>query len=78
MFILFQELTTNLTAHRLQSVKNESTKINYRNTDGNNILTVGKKEFSHADHQLKFKELWVNSIIWETKFKKCNFNFDLH
>ncbi|XP_030240785.1 inositol polyphosphate-5-phosphatase A isoform X2 [Drosophila navojoa] len=57
-----KELTTNLTAHRLQSVKNESTKINYRNTDGNNILTVGKKEFSHADHQLKFKELWLKEF----------------
>ncbi|XP_030081603.1 inositol polyphosphate-5-phosphatase A isoform X2 [Drosophila hydei] len=57
-----KELTANLTAHRLQSVKNESTKINYRNSDGNNILTVGKKEFSHADHQLKFKELWLKEF----------------
>ncbi|KRF80901.1 uncharacterized protein Dvir_GJ26059, isoform B [Drosophila virilis] len=54
-----KELTANLTAHRVQSVKNENTKINYRNSDGNNILTVGKKEFCHADHQLKFKEFWL-------------------
>ncbi|XP_032597655.1 inositol polyphosphate-5-phosphatase A isoform X2 [Drosophila grimshawi] len=57
-----KELTTNLTAHRVQSIKNESTKMNYRNSDGNNILTVGKKEFSHADHQLKFKEHWLKEF----------------
>ncbi|XP_030557498.1 inositol polyphosphate-5-phosphatase A isoform X3 [Drosophila novamexicana] len=57
-----KELTANLTAHRVQSVKNENTKINYRNSDGNNILTVGKKEFCHADHQLKFKEFWLKEF----------------
>jgi len=57
--ILLQELTENLTPHRVQNVKNENDKIHYRNSTGNNVLTVGKKEFSHADHQLKFKEDWV-------------------
>ncbi|XP_064546977.1 inositol polyphosphate-5-phosphatase A isoform X1 [Drosophila montana] len=57
-----KELTANLTVHRVHSVKNENTKINYRNSDGNNILTVGRKEFCHADHQLKFKELWLKEF----------------
>ncbi|KAH8276948.1 hypothetical protein KR026_002686 [Drosophila bipectinata] len=54
-----KELTQNLTAHRVQNIKNENDKINYRNSTGDNVLTVGKKEFSHADHQLKFKEDWL-------------------
>uniref|UniRef100_A0A1I8PUM0 inositol-polyphosphate 5-phosphatase n=1 Tax=Stomoxys calcitrans TaxID=35570 RepID=A0A1I8PUM0_STOCA len=52
-------LTENLTTHRVQSAKSDNTKIHYRNSSGDNILTVGKKEFSHADHQLKFKESWL-------------------
>ncbi|XP_055901812.1 inositol polyphosphate-5-phosphatase A isoform X2 [Eupeodes corollae] len=54
-----KELTENLTAHRVQSIKHDSTKVHYRNTDGDNVLTVGKKEFNYADHQLKFKEAWL-------------------
>ncbi|KAL7740185.1 hypothetical protein ACLKA6_003891 [Drosophila palustris] len=57
-----KELTANLVAHRVQSIKTENTKIHYRNSIGNNILTVGKKEFSHADHQLKFKEYWLKKF----------------
>ncbi|XP_030370096.1 inositol polyphosphate-5-phosphatase A isoform X2 [Scaptodrosophila lebanonensis] len=57
-----KELTQNLTIHRVQSVKNENTKVHYRNITGNNVLTVGKKEFSHADHQLKFKEDWLKNF----------------
>ena len=40
-------------------MRNDCTKVHYRNAGGDNILTVGKKEFNHADHQLKFKEPWV-------------------
>ncbi|XP_052858021.1 inositol polyphosphate-5-phosphatase A isoform X1 [Drosophila gunungcola] len=57
-----KELTENLTPHRVQNVKNENDKIHYRNSTGNNVLTVGKKEFSHADHQLKFKEDWLKKF----------------
>ncbi|KAH8342094.1 hypothetical protein KR059_011955 [Drosophila kikkawai] len=57
-----KELTQNLTAHRVQNTKNENDKIHYRNSTGNNVLTVGKKEFSHADHQLKFKEDWLKKF----------------
>ncbi|XP_061399456.1 inositol polyphosphate-5-phosphatase A [Musca vetustissima] len=59
---VIKELTENLTAHRVQSTKNDNTKIYYRNSDGDNILTIGKKEFSHADHQLKFKEPWLKKF----------------
>lgn len=45
--------------HRVQHVKSDNTKVQYRNSDGTNVLTVGKKEFSHAEHQTKFKEDWV-------------------
>ncbi|XP_020817353.1 type I inositol 1,4,5-trisphosphate 5-phosphatase isoform X1 [Drosophila serrata] len=57
-----KELTQNLTAHRVQNIKNENDKIHYRNSTGDNVLTVGKKEFSHADHQLKFKEDWLKKF----------------
>ncbi|XP_034111841.1 inositol polyphosphate-5-phosphatase A isoform X2 [Drosophila albomicans] len=57
-----KELTANLVAHRVQSIKTDNTKIHYRNSIGNNILTLGKKEFSHADHQLKFKEYWLKNF----------------
>uniref|UniRef100_A0A336MJR1 inositol-polyphosphate 5-phosphatase n=1 Tax=Culicoides sonorensis TaxID=179676 RepID=A0A336MJR1_CULSO len=56
---VIKELTENLTMHRVQNVKNDNTKVHYRNSDGDNVLTVGKKEFSHSEHQTKFKEEWV-------------------
>lgn len=46
--------------HRVQNVKSDNTKVHYRNLDGDTVLTVGKKEFSHSEHQLKFKEEWVS------------------
>ena len=45
------------------NVKNDHTKVQYRNLDGNNVLTVGKKEFTHIEHQIKFKESWVSVLI---------------
>lgn len=60
---MLQELTENLTMHRIQHVKSDNTKVQYRNEDGTNVLTVGKKEFSHAEHQTKFKEDWVMKIF---------------
>ncbi|KAM7360844.1 inositol polyphosphate-5-phosphatase A isoform 1-T3 [Cochliomyia hominivorax] len=59
---VIKELTENLTAHRIQSMKSDCTKVHYRNSGGDNILTVGKKEFNHADHQLKFKESWLKKF----------------
>lgn len=46
--------------HRVQNAKSDNTKVHYRNSDGDNVLTVGKKEFSHSEHQTKFKEEWVS------------------
>ncbi|KAL5284584.1 INPP5A family protein [Megaselia abdita] len=56
---LVKKLTEHLTTHRIQSVKNDSTKLQFRNSLGDNVLTVGKKEFTHNDHQSTFKEEWM-------------------
>lgn len=50
----------------MHGLQNDCTKVHYRNSLGDNILTVGKKEFNHADHQLKFKEAWVGEILVKT------------
>lgn len=44
------------------NVKNDHTKVQYRNDNGTNVLTVGKKEFNHIDHQIKFKESWLQQF----------------
>lgn len=55
-------MTENLNALRLQGRKNaDHTKVQYKNNDGDLILSVGKKEFSHSDHQKIFKQEWVNN-----------------
>uniref|UniRef100_A0A1I8M351 inositol-polyphosphate 5-phosphatase n=1 Tax=Musca domestica TaxID=7370 RepID=A0A1I8M351_MUSDO len=59
---VIKELTQNLTAHRIQSTKNDNTKIYFRDSEETNILTIGKKEFNHIDHQLKFKESWLRKF----------------
>lgn len=56
----FQKLTEELSIHRILNVKNDHYKVQYRNADGQNVLTIGKKEFAHAEHQIKFKESWVS------------------
>lgn len=58
-----KKLTEDLTKHRIQSAKTDSTKVQYRNADGLNVLTVAKKEFTHIDHQTKFKESWVSLLL---------------
>lgn len=45
--------------HRIASAKSDSTKVQYRDSDGANVLTVGKKEFNHHD-QSTFKGSWVS------------------
>ncbi|XP_063703306.1 uncharacterized protein LOC134833062 isoform X2 [Culicoides brevitarsis] len=62
---VIKELTENLTMHRVQNAKSDNTKVHYRNSDGDNILTVGKKEFSHSEHQTKFKEEWLRKFDLE-------------
>lgn len=39
-----------------------NSKKQYRDKDGKNILTIGKKEFQHIDHQNKFRGEWVSFL----------------
>ncbi|KAJ0170909.1 hypothetical protein K1T71_013681 [Dendrolimus kikuchii] len=56
-----KKVTEELSACRLQNGANvDSTKLQYRSEkDGRLVLTVGKKEFAHADHQKIFREPWL-------------------
>lgn len=54
-----QKLAEDLTIHRILNVKNDHYKVQYRDGDAQNVLTIGKKEFHHVEHQTKFKESWV-------------------
>ncbi|XP_055622006.1 uncharacterized protein LOC129765610 isoform X2 [Toxorhynchites rutilus septentrionalis] len=58
---VIKKLTEDLTEHRVQNPKNDSTKVQYRDSDGANVLTVGKKEFNHTD-QSTFKENWLRQF----------------
>ncbi|XP_035783040.1 inositol polyphosphate-5-phosphatase A-like isoform X3 [Anopheles albimanus] len=60
---VIKKLTEDLTMHRIQNTasKPDSTKVQYRDSDGVNVLTVGKKEFSHCD-QSTFKEQWLRQF----------------
>ncbi|XP_055587731.1 inositol polyphosphate-5-phosphatase A isoform X1 [Uranotaenia lowii] len=55
---VIKKLTEDLTMHRIPNAKNDSTKVQYRDPDGSNVLTVGKKEFNHTD-QSTFKQSWL-------------------
>lgn len=56
--VVTQKLAEDLTIHRILNVKNDHYKVQYRDAE-QNVLTIGKKEFHHVDHQIKFKESWV-------------------
>uniref|UniRef100_A0A182UB36 inositol-polyphosphate 5-phosphatase n=1 Tax=Anopheles melas TaxID=34690 RepID=A0A182UB36_9DIPT len=58
---VIKKLTEDLTMHRVQNTKNDSTKVQYRDATGTNVLTVGKKEFFHCD-QSTFKEGWLRQF----------------
>lgn len=55
-FLTFlQKLTVGLTTTRVQNLKNnEYTKLQFSNEESKLVLTVGKKEFNHFDHQTVF------------------------
>lgn len=36
--------------------------VEYKTADGATVLSVGKKEFNHAEHQTKFKEEWLRKF----------------
>ncbi|XP_063389262.1 uncharacterized protein LOC134675047 [Cydia fagiglandana] len=55
-----KKVTEELTACRLQNGNaTESSRLQYRGPDGRIVLTVGKKEFAHQDHQKIFREPWL-------------------
>ncbi|XP_068625514.1 uncharacterized protein 5PtaseI [Battus philenor] len=56
-----KKVTEELTACRLQNGANvDSSKLQYRaKSDDRVVLTVGKKEFAHVDHQKIFREPWL-------------------
>lgn len=58
-FYRLQKLAEDLTIHRVLNVKNDHHKVQYRDSNAQNVLTIGKKEFHHVEHQTKFKESWV-------------------
>ncbi|XP_053677983.1 uncharacterized protein LOC128728387 [Anopheles nili] len=58
---VIKKLTEDLTMHRVHNTKNDSTKVQYRDSAGSNVLTVGKKEFFHCD-QSTFKENWLRQF----------------
>lgn len=58
-----QKLAEDLTIHRILNVKNDHYKVQYRDANAQNVLTIGKKEFHHLEHQIRFKESWVKKTI---------------
>ncbi|KAF5273923.1 hypothetical protein FQA39_LY01038 [Lamprigera yunnana] len=65
---VIKKLTEGLTTTRIQNHKNgDFTKLQYTNDDSQLILTIGKKEFKHSDHQSLFLQ---NTDTWLKKFDK--------
>lgn len=66
--VLLQKLTEGLTTNRIQNNKNnEYTKLQYTNEESEPVLTVGKKEFNHTEHQTIFlnpSETWVSNFFY--------------
>ncbi|XP_037295877.1 uncharacterized protein LOC115449445 isoform X2 [Manduca sexta] len=56
-----KKVTEDLSASRVQNGTNvESSKLQYRCKDDDRVvLTIGKKEFAHVDHQKVFREPWL-------------------
>lgn len=61
---IFQKLTEGLTTTKIPHHKsNDLTKLQFHNEDNKLVLTVGKKEFNHFEHQdvfLKSDGSWVS------------------
>lgn len=73
-----QKLAEDLTIHRILNVKNDHYKVQYRDGEAQNVLTIGKKEFHHVEHQSKFKESWVSHkpIYKRHRFSKIFIQLD--
>lgn len=62
-----QRLAERLTAHRLPAAEaaagkrsESAVRVQYCDAAGEAVLTIGKKEFVHREHQAVFKEDWVS------------------
>lgn len=78
-----KKLTEGLTPVRIQNnKKTEFTKVQYNNDDSETVLTVGKKEFNHSDHQnifLENDECWLKEFDREpTAFTTTLCEFPVH
>ncbi|XP_050304592.1 inositol polyphosphate-5-phosphatase A isoform X2 [Anthonomus grandis grandis] len=63
---VIRTLTNGLTKTRVQNTKNnDQTKLHFNNEENDLILSVGKKEFSHNDHEKVFLD-----FDWLKKFDK--------
>ncbi|KAF2902035.1 hypothetical protein ILUMI_04134 [Ignelater luminosus] len=79
---VIKKLTEGLTTTRIQNNKNgEHTKLQYTDDKSQLILTVGKKEFNHSDHQTVFlsnSDSWLKGFDRELEaFKNHMTEFDV-
>lgn len=58
-FLICQNLTRDLIERRIPNQKNDATKVQFSDADGGVKLTVGKKEFTHAEHNEIFHGEWM-------------------
>ncbi|KOB70055.1 Type I inositol-1,4,5-trisphosphate 5-phosphatase [Operophtera brumata] len=58
------KITEELTACRLQdNAKIDSSRLQYKSKEDRLVLTIGKKEFAHSDHQKIFREPWSARLL---------------
>lgn len=70
-----QKLTEGLKAVQIQNNKNnEFVKLQYTNKESQLVLTVGKKEFNHANHQSVFLSPEESWVMWDDYNNKTDFN----
>lgn len=50
-----------LTEQKVPHLKNDHSKVQFRDSEGSVKLTVGKKEFTHVDHTI-FKQDWFRQF----------------
>ncbi|XP_076251749.1 inositol polyphosphate-5-phosphatase A isoform X1 [Rhynchophorus ferrugineus] len=66
---VIKKLTSGLTKTRVQNTRNnDHTKLQFTNQDDNLVLSIGKKEFSHSDHETIFVNYdWLRMFDKETE-----------
>lgn len=66
---VIKKLTDGLTKIRVQNTKNnDQTKLQFNNEDNNLVLTVGKKEFNHKEHERVFLNFeWLKHFDKESE-----------